>query len=159
MFALPSLTIGTKLAIVGGLMVASAVLAAKYTHTYVADHYENILLSERVAVVTKEKEVAVLDTKTLQTALNNQRAQLAREAEQKRVLDEILNSHKDDTEPWCELDANELCNWNLENRILMGDPTADSNECRAKLPTTGVSDNRQDRRTVGEQTRDSKEIR
>lgn len=134
------LSLGMKLAAIGLLIAATSIFTAIKVHHYVATEYENILLAEKVAVVTREKKIAVLDTKTLEKALNNERARIAREQERKEALDDIFKSVK---LPQCELSDYLLCVWNDDNRRLLGDTTGDRNECSAKLPPAPGSEGRE----------------
>ena len=122
-------SLGFKVAVFLLIIAATNTFTAIKVHNYVATEYQNLALTEKVAIVTREKTIAVLDTKTLNTALNQQRDRITKENEQRRILDEIERSHNTSVVPWCELDPFELCIWNSENVGFVG--RAASAQCRA----------------------------
>ena len=132
-------SLGFKVAIFLLVIAATNTFTAIKVHNYVATEYQNIALTEKVAIVTKEKTIAVLDTVTLGKALKAQQTRLETGFDEQRKLDAIINSHKTDTKPWCELDSRELCAWNRSARKLLDGDPADPTECPSELPDTSGS--------------------
>jgi hypothetical protein len=133
------MSLSFKILVVVLLMAATAITTAKFTHDHVATIYQNLALTEKVAIVTREKKVAVLDTKTLAAATDDLRKRLVREQEEKEILNGIIKGHEASATPWCELNAYELCEWNNSTRAIFHGDTAPSNECRTELPGTDTS--------------------
>lgn len=103
------------LAVGGAVLVASNLLTAKVVWDYVTTKCENTQLKAEVQVVTVEKKVAVLDTKTLNDAIAREKERWTREQRGKEKVDEIIADHQSSPNPWCELSPNELRCWNNEN--------------------------------------------
>ena len=141
------MSLSFKILLLVGLLGIVAAGTAKFTADHVATKYENILLAQKVAVVTRERKVAVLDTKALEKATANIRAQLAREQEEKELLNEILKNRAN-AKPWCELNDYELCNWNNGNRLNLQDDSGNVTKCDGKLPGAPEGGERPDSGTV-----------
>lgn len=153
MFGLWPLSLGAKLAAIGLLIAATNIFTAIKVHDYVATSYQNQILTEKVAVVTREKTIAVLDTQTLNKALKEQQDRLQREAASREFLNEIIRNRDRTNQPWCELDTGELRLWNDENRGLVGD-TANP-ERSSGVPDAGPGSGREDGKPVEKQAGDS----
>ncbi len=123
MIPMPGLAV--KLLIGIGVVLVTNAFTAKYVHDHVSTEYQNILLKQKVAVRTVEKQIAVLDTKTLNATLAREKARWDRETKGRERVNEIIDDHKDSPVPWCELSPHELRCWNDENLGFIQD-----NSCR-----------------------------
>lgn len=132
-------SLGFKVAILLLVVATTNTFTAIKVHNYVATEYQNIALTEKVAVITKEKKIAVLDTVTLGKALAAQKSRLEREAQARRDLDETIRKHEADAKPWCELNPDELRQWNGENSGLMVDTPAGLSASGSEVSASGTS--------------------
>lgn len=112
-FVLPSF--GMQLAIVGIVIVATNLFTAIKVADYVQDQNDLQNLKAEVVIVEREKEVQVLDKRTLDEALGRQKRRFEDELQNERFINAILQARINSGEPWCELNADELRVWNAEN--------------------------------------------
>lgn len=114
-FVLPSF--GMQLMIGAAILAATNILTAIKVADYVQDKNDLQNLNAKVAVIEREKVIEVLDKKTLEAHLAKQRKEFENRLERERVINVTIERHEaNPTVPWCELDADELRQWNDENR-------------------------------------------
>lgn len=149
MFGLSSISLEAKALIFIGYTALVAAFVGHEVEAYVSTKYENILLNQKVVVVTREHEVAVLDQKTLQTALTRQKQLDEGALEDEKLTNDILRAHINDLNI---LNDYELCVWNSENKRLMGEPV--TTECTGgpKLSNPRTSEVGQAGGPVGKQS-------
>lgn len=152
MFGLPSLTIWSKLIIFAAWTAAVAVFTGVKVADYVSTGYENILLNQKVSVVTKEREVAVLDQKTLSQALARAKRKWEQEQQVKDMINDVIRKHEaDSSKPWCELTPDELRLWNSENSGDFKDNPESIIRSHEELSNTEPSEIREAGRSVEKQ--------
>jgi hypothetical protein len=132
-FVLPSF--GMQLMIGAAILAATNLFTAIKVADYVQDKNDLQNLNAKVAVIEREKVIEVLDKKTLEAALAQQKKRYEQELQNERTINDILAKHKTTPDvPWCELDADELRVWNDQNKGLVGISQPDPVERGAELP-------------------------
>ena len=113
---LGSLSMPTILIIFGSLLIGSCTLTGFKVHEWTAASYEKQIMADKIITVVKTQEVAVLDQKSLTSALAKQKAQLERDFANLQTVQQYVETHPVTTSPECKLDADGLRLWNDENR-------------------------------------------
>ena len=144
------LSLEAKVIIAIGWTALVAVFTGAKVEQYVSTKYENILLQQKVVVVTREHKVAVLDEKTLQAAIQRQKTLDQGKIDDLELMNDILRAHANDAPI---LTPDELRQWNDQNKRLMGDAITEQPTGGAKLPNSGSSQNGQIGGPVGQQSR------
>lgn len=120
MFGLP-VSLTAQILIVGALLLGTNAVTAIKVASYVRTGYENVTLKENIRVVERQNRVEVLDKKTLEAAIAEERKRGARDLETERLTNDILRQHQSSIMEWCYLSDSELRVWNFENGYNLGD--------------------------------------